>query len=110
MPQNIEIDDQCVSEKSPLPRLKKIIDKRAKHDTKFREHYNNAALVIEVANKIRNARVQKNMTQQELAKQLGVTQPFVSRLENPNAKKHPDLKTLNRVAEVLDKKLTIEFS
>lgn len=48
---------------------------------------------------IRRTRRQKGLTQQELADKMGVTQPYVSKLEKGDCM--PEFKTINRLAESL---------
>lgn len=53
------------------------------------------------------ARLEKNMTQQELARKTGIRQSNISRIENGTSS--PTVETLSRIAAGLGKKLTIEF-
>jgi len=50
--------------------------------------------------KIRKARMQKYMTQEQVAKKLGVKQKQISRWENDKAK--PEIDTLIKISEILD--------
>ena len=52
-------------------------------------------------------RLEKKMSQKELAQKAGTTQAVVSRIENMNA--NPSLKFMQKLARALDKKLVIEF-
>ena len=52
-------------------------------------------------------RLEKKMSQKELAEKAGTTQAVVSRIENMNA--NPSLKFMQKLANALDKKLVIEF-
>jgi predicted transcriptional regulator len=54
-----------------------------------------------------DARKAAGLTQQELSAKSGIAQGDISKLENGNA--NPSLKTLQRLAEAMDKKLKIEF-
>ena len=54
-----------------------------------------------------NARNEKGLTQKELSQRSGIAQGDISKLENGNA--NPSLRTLQRLAEAMDKKLKIEF-
>ena len=53
-----------------------------------------------------NARNEKGLTQKELSQRSGIAQGDISKLENGNA--NPSLRTLQRLAEAMDKKLKIE--
>ncbi len=52
-------------------------------------------------------RLEKKMSQKELAEKAGTTQAVLSRIENMNA--NPSLKFMQKLAKALDKKLVIEF-
>lgn len=56
---------------------------------------------------ILDARIEKNLTQQDLADITGINRADLSRIENGNA--NPSLKTIKRVAEGLGKKVEIRF-
>ncbi len=53
------------------------------------------------------ARMEKNMSQQELADATGIDRADISKLENGNA--NPSLMTIKRVAAGLGKKVQIRF-
>lgn len=57
---------------------------------------------------IRQLRDSAGLTQRELARRLGVTQPNVARWES--GRSIPDLKTLQRIADALDLNLAVIFS
>ena len=54
-----------------------------------------------------DARKESGLTQQQLAERTGISQADISKLENGNA--NPSLKTLQRLASAMDKKLKISF-
>lgn len=54
-----------------------------------------------------DARKESGLTQQQLAERAGISQADISKLENGNA--NPSLKTLQRLASAMDKKLKISF-
>ena len=54
-----------------------------------------------------DARKESGLTQQQLAERTGISQAYISKLENGNA--NPSLKTLQRLASAMDKKLKISF-
>ena len=54
-----------------------------------------------------NARKMKGITQKELSERTGIAQGDISKLENGNA--NPSLRTLQRLAAAMGKKLKIEF-
>jgi len=53
------------------------------------------------------ARIEQNMTQQELSKKTGIRQSNISRIENGNCS--PTIATLQLIANGMGKKLHIEF-
>ena len=55
-----------------------------------------------------DARKESGLTQQQLAERTGISQADISKLENGNA--NPSLKTLQRLASAMDKKLKISFA
>lgn len=65
-----------------------------------RRKHNDRAAQEQLARRVRQARVQKGMTQQELAEKVDAAVQTVSRWES--AKLWPSLPTLYRLAEILD--------
>jgi DNA-binding XRE family transcriptional regulator len=61
----------------------------------------------EVIKQIIQARIELNLTQQELADRIGIQQSNISRLESGNY--NPSLEFLKKVAEGLGKELHVEF-
>ncbi len=59
------------------------------------------------ANSIRNARRKRGLKQSDLAKKLGVTNVYISYIEN--GKDKPSLKLVEQMADKLNFKLTINF-
>lgn len=53
------------------------------------------------------ARMEKNLTQKELAERTGINQADISKLENGT--RNPSLNLLKRIAEGMDMVLKIEF-
>ena len=53
-----------------------------------------------LAKKIREVRMERRLTQGDLAEKMGVSQPFISKIEKGESL--PEPKTLNRLAEALD--------
>ncbi len=60
---------------------------------------------MNIGQNIKNARIKKGLSQQELGDLLGITQSAVGQLENN--KTSPKIDTLNRVANALDVPLSI---
>lgn len=53
---------------------------------------------------IRKKRLEKNLTQRQLARYLNVSRGYISKLENKSFN-NPSLKLLNKLADILDLKL-----
>lgn len=61
----------------------------------------------QIINQVIKARIEQNMTQEELARKVGTKQSNISRLEKGNA--NPSLQFLKKVARGLGKELSIAF-
>ncbi|MGM0432263.1 MAG: helix-turn-helix domain-containing protein, partial [Spirochaetota bacterium] len=71
--------------------------------SKIEEEYKN----LRIGEIIRQLRLSQGMTQEELAKRLSTTKSAVSRLENHSESVR--LATIERVAQVFNKKLILDF-
>ena len=76
-------------------------------DPAFRTEYERLQPEFEVARAIIAARVEKNLTQQELADKIGMRQSNISRIESGSCS--PTVATLQQIAAGMGKKLHIEF-
>lgn len=65
--------------------------------------------IFDLAESIRNYRKGRGLTQDDLAKKIGKTQPFIARLENPTSDREPSLATLSMLAQAMDLDLSIEM-
>lgn len=72
----------------------------AKKDKSYRKHYEAAKLRIRLAEEVFNARKNRGLSQQELAKMIGTTQKVLSNIENADVNIGIDL--LNRIAKSLN--------
>ena len=66
----------------------------------LKEEFVLASAVIDVRNRV-------GLTQQELARKMGTTQPVVARLESGRTR--PSMRTLERLAEATGSRLLISF-
>lgn len=73
----------------------------------FKKALKETALEYEIARAIIEARVNKGLTQSDLAKRLDTRQSVISRVEN--AKTTPSLSFLKRLASVLETTLQVSF-
>jgi predicted transcriptional regulator len=61
----------------------------------------------QIINQVIKARIDQNMTQEDLARKVGTKQSNISRLEKGNA--NPSLQFLKKIADSLGKELLISF-
>ncbi len=62
---------------------------------------------LELAYQIACLRIERGITQEELARRVGTSQPNIARLES--GRRPPSLALLQRVAEALDTRLVVRF-
>ena len=75
------------------------------NDTEFRKEYEALAPQYEIINAVISARLEKKMTQSELAELANTKQSNISRFESGN--QNPSLEFLQKIAAALDKRLEI---
>jgi len=73
----------------------------------FKEALKETRLEYEIARALIKARIEKGLTQVEIAKRMHTKQSVISRVEN--ARTMPSLAFLKRLAEVLDTSLSVQF-
>lgn len=73
----------------------------------FKEAQKETRLEYEIARALIKARIEKGLTQAEIAKRMNTKQSVISRVEN--AKTVPSLSFLKRLAKVLDASLQVQF-
>ena len=76
-------------------------------DPKVRREYEKLDLEYQVVHALIGARVERGMTQQEVAAALNTKQSVISRAEGTTSL--PSLTLLRRIADVLDYKIEIRF-
>ena len=86
--------------------LNKYFNKQMKNPL-FREEHEKTRTEFEIMKAIINARIEKNMTQKDLAEKTGLRQSNISRIERGAC--IPNIATLQTIAKGLDKELHIEF-
>ena len=85
--------------------LEQYRDKKLSEDPVFREEYESLAPQYEIIKAVIAARVEKKMTQSELAKRAETKQSNISRFESGNY--NPSVEFLQKIAGALDKQLEI---
>ncbi len=74
----------------------------------FKKEYDALEPEFTVIQALIDARKESGMTQKELAAKTGIAQSDISKIENGNA--NPSLRTLQRLAKGMGRKLRIEFA
>jgi transcriptional regulator with XRE-family HTH domain len=75
--------------------------------SKYRKAYKALEEEFVLASAVIDARNRAGLTQQELARKMGTTQPVVARLESGRVR--PSMRTLERLAEATGSRLLISF-
>lgn len=81
--------------------------KEALEDIKVKKEYDELEPEFQIIRALIESRIEKSLSQQDLAKLTGIDRADISKIENANA--NPTLATLKKLANALDKKLVIEF-
>lgn len=76
-------------------------------DPEFRKLYEESQPEFEIAKAIIQARIDKKMTQKELARKMHTTQSVISRVEQAGSS--PSISFLKRLAKALNASLQISF-
>ena len=76
-------------------------------DPKFRKVYEESRLEYEIARAVIRARIEKGLTQKQLAEKLNTKQSVISRVESANTT--PSLSFLKRLAQALNTSLQVQF-
>jgi len=85
--------------------LKEYKEQFLRDDSKFRAEYEVLAPQYELIDAVITARIEKKITQAELAERADIKQSTISRFESGNYS--PSLEFLQKIAEALDKQLDI---
>jgi len=80
--------------------------KKWRKDPKYLKEYETLESEFELARELIMARAKAGLSQKELARKMGTSQPTVARLESGHK---PSLKTLERYAEAVGMKLDIHL-
>ncbi len=101
-----------MSEYHPVPFDPAAYAKKAGNtDAAFREAYDGLADEFAALRELLSARQRAGLTQADLAKRMGVSQPVVARIEGNlgSRKQTPSLATLRKYAEACGQRLVIRF-
>lgn len=86
--------------------FQKYLDEQLK-DPEFKKEWDALEPEFAIIQAIIDARNEEGLTQKELAARSGIAQGDISKMENGNA--NPSVRTLQRLASAMGKKLKIEF-
>lgn len=92
--------------KNKLYTLNDDLDKRLK-DPEFRKHWEASEIEYQLAKKLIDRRLNRHLSQRDLAKKAKTTQTVISRVESMNS--NPSLGLLKRLAQALDSRLEIRL-
>lgn len=79
-------------------------------DPAFREAYDQRRTVHEIAAAVRTIRERAGLTQRELARRIGVSQPMIARMESGSDTRTPQVETLWRISRAVGRRLRLSFS
>jgi transcriptional regulator with XRE-family HTH domain len=77
-------------------------------EPKYRKAYDALEKEFVLASAVIDVRNRAGLTQEDLARKMGTTQPVVARLESGRSK--PSMRTLERLADATDSRLLISFA
>lgn len=86
----------------------KDFKKQALKDKEVREEYNNLAPEFTIAQAVIEKRLEKGLTQTDLAKKVGTRQSAISRLES--GRYNPSIHFLEKVAKALSLNLVVRMN
>jgi DNA-binding XRE family transcriptional regulator len=86
----------------------KILDRLTGDDPELRDLIEQETVNAQVARLIYEARVRAGLTQEQLAKLVGTSQPNIARLEDSDYQGH-SLTMLRRIAKALNQRLEVSF-
>ncbi len=86
--------------------FEKYLDEQLQNE-EFRREYEALEPEYTIMQAMIDARTSEGLTQKELSARSGIAQGDISKLESGNA--NPSLKTLQRLAKAMGKKLKIDF-
>ena len=89
--------------------LDAVIEEQTKADSEFAKYYQRELLINEISKMVIQLRNAAHLTQAELARKAGTTQPVIARLESGTDTRIPSLALLARIAAASHARLHIGF-
>jgi predicted transcriptional regulator len=86
----------------------KTLKKELLKDKEVKDHYEEIGLEFDLIRLLIKKRIEKGLTQKEIAEKIGTKQSAIARLES--GKYNPSLAFLNKVANALDAKIKVDIS
>lgn len=107
---NVKVFVLVINDSNALQQtLLQCLEKKKKwRDLEYRHAYMDAAVEQGVAWQIKINREYRNLTQKQLARDIGSKQPCISRAEDPSYGRH-NLETLTKIAHAFDCALQVKF-
>ena len=98
------IKSKDMSTKLTFKNISEVLDERLK-DPNFKSIYDSLDLEFKIYEALINARIEKKLTQRQLAEQLGIAQSALARFES--GRTNPTLSFLQKITTGLGLKLTV---
>jgi len=89
----------------PVP-FTKVLTKALKNP-EFKKEYDALELEYSIITQVLKKRLEKGLTQKQLAKKIGTKQSAIARLESGNS--NPSVEFLEKIAKALDSKLQVSL-
>lgn len=86
---------------------KDYLTKKLAEDAELKKEYEDLEIEYQLKQALIDMRMERNLTQKQLAELTGIHQADISKIENGTA--NPSLNTLRRLAKGLGKKVKLEF-
>ena len=83
--------------------------KTKKNDKEFQVAYEEVKMHLKIARLVEDFRLKAGLTQTQLAKKAGVSQPMIARLERGDQDRVPTLSTINKVFKALGYKIDLNI-
>ncbi|HRK01624.1 MAG TPA: helix-turn-helix domain-containing protein [Oligoflexia bacterium] len=90
--------------------LETVIERQIKKDKDFRILFDERRFYLQVAHLITNLRAKSGLSQSEVAKAAGVSQPLIARLEKGDQRRAPTFDTIYRILKTLGYQLEISVT
>lgn len=96
-----------MKKRMPGVSLETVLDRQLGKDSELRVLFDEKRFYLQVAHLVTSLRLKAGLTQAEVAKAAGVSQPLVARLERGDSRRTPTFDTIYRLLKVLGYQLEI---